>query len=52
MRLVGTQCVGITQKKYYSKRGGEKLIGQNLMDCHNVVSQETMKTYDLWQEDR
>lgn len=24
----------------YSKRDGEKLIGQKLMDCHNIVSQK------------
>lgn len=32
----------------YSKRGGEKLIGQNLMDCHNAVSQEKIRQVVEW----
>ena len=32
----------------YSKRGGEKLIDQNLMDCHNVVSQEKIRQVVEW----
>ena len=32
----------------YSKRGGEKLLGQNLMDCHNTVSQEKIRQVVEW----
>ncbi len=32
----------------YAKRGGEKLIGQSIMDCHNAESQEKMKRVLEW----
>lgn len=32
----------------YSKRGGEKLVGQSIMDCHNAESQEKMKQVVKW----
>ena len=32
----------------YSKRGGEKLLGQNLTDCHNTVSQEKIRQVVEW----
>ncbi len=34
--------------KNYSNRGGEKLIGQSIMDCHNPESQEKMKQVVDW----
>jgi PAS domain-containing protein len=34
--------------KYYAKRGGEKLTGQSIMDCHNADSQEKMKKVVEW----
>jgi len=32
----------------YSKRGGETLIGQSIMDCHNAESQDKMKKVVEW----
>lgn len=32
----------------YSKRGGEKLIGQNLLDCHNDQSKEMINKILNW----
>lgn len=32
----------------YSKRGGEKLIGQSIMDCHNEASREKMRRVVEW----
>ncbi len=32
----------------YSKRGGEKLVGQSIMDCHNAESQKKMKQVVEW----
>ena len=32
----------------YSKRGGDKLIGRSIMDCHNAESQEKMKKVAAW----
>lgn len=32
----------------YAKRGGEKLIGQSLLDCHNPHSQELIKKTVAW----
>ena len=32
----------------YSKRGGDKLIGRSIMDCHNAESQEKMKKVIEW----
>lgn len=32
----------------YKKSGGEKLIGQNIMDCHNPQSQEKIKQVVNW----
>lgn len=32
----------------YAKRGGEKLIGQSIMDCHNAQSQEKMRQVVEW----
>lgn len=34
--------------KAYSNRGGEKLIGQSIMSCHNAESQEKMKRVVDW----
>lgn len=34
--------------KNYAKRGGEKLIGQNLLDCHNPASKEKIKQVVEW----
>lgn len=34
----------------YAKRGGEKLIGQSLLDCHNPHSQELIKKTVAWFE--
>ncbi|MCD8395753.1 MAG: PAS domain-containing protein [Lachnospiraceae bacterium] len=31
-----------TAKKRYEKRGGEKLIGQSIFDCHNAHSREVI----------
>lgn len=33
---------------HYSKWGGEKLIGQSIMECHNAESQEKMKQVVEW----
>ena len=32
----------------YAKRGGEKLIGQSIMDCHNEESREKMRRVVEW----
>ena len=32
----------------YGKRGGEKLIGQSLLDCHNSHSNEMIKKIVSW----
>mgnify|MGYP004539588895 CR=1 FL=1 len=32
----------------YKKSGGEKLIGQNIMDCHNPQSQEKIEQVVNW----
>ena len=32
----------------YAKRGGEKLIGKSLLDCHNQHSQELIKKTVAW----
>lgn len=32
----------------YEKRGGEKLIGQSLLDCHNPVSCERIRQVVAW----
>ncbi len=34
--------------EHYSKRGGEKLIGQSIMECHNTESREKMKQVVEW----
>ena len=34
----------------YAKRGGEKLIGQSLLDCHAPHSQELIKKTVAWFE--
>lgn len=34
--------------KAYSNRGGEKLVGQSIMNCHNAESQEKMKQVVEW----
>lgn len=35
----------------YAKRGGEKLIGQSLLDCHNPHSRELIKKTVAWFEE-
>ena len=35
----------------YAKRGGEKLIGQSLLACHNPYSQELIKKTVAWFEE-
>jgi PAS domain-containing protein len=35
-------------KKYYAKGGGEKLIGQSIMDCHNEESQAKISQVVEW----
>lgn len=35
----------------YAKRGGEKLIGQSLLACHNPHSQELIKQTVAWFEE-
>lgn len=35
----------------YEKRGGEALLGQNLLDCHNPQSVEKIKKVILWFEE-
>lgn len=32
----------------YEKRGGEKLVGQSILDCHNAESSEKMKRVMDW----
>lgn len=32
----------------YAKQGGEKLIGQSIMDCHNAQSREKMEQIVAW----
>lgn len=32
----------------YSKQGGDKLIGQNIMNCHNAESREKMRQVVVW----
>lgn len=32
----------------YSKRGGEKLVGQSLLECHNEQSNEMIKKIVAW----
>lgn len=34
----------------YEKRGGQALIGQSLLDCHNTQSAEMIKKVVLWFE--
>lgn len=34
--------------KIYGKKGGEKLIGQSLLNCHNPHSNEMIKKIVLW----
>lgn len=34
--------------KNYEKRGGEKLVGRNIMNCHNPESQKRMKEVVDW----
>jgi PAS domain-containing protein len=34
--------------KNYEKRGGEKLIGQNLLDCHNQKSRDKIRQVTEW----
>lgn len=37
----------------YAKRGGEKLLGQNLLHCHNEHSREMIKKVIAWfQQDK
>ena len=33
---------------YYSKSGGEKLVGQSIMDCHNEESQNKIQRVVEW----
>jgi hypothetical protein len=33
---------------HYAKYGGEKLLGQSIMDCHNAESQAKMKKVVEW----
>ena len=35
----------------YSKRGGAKLVGQSLLDCHNARSNEIIKKVVAWFEE-
>ncbi len=35
----------------YAKRGGEKLIGKSLLECHNPNSQELIKKTVAWFEE-
>jgi len=35
-------------REHYSKWGGEKLMGQSIMKCHNAESQEKMKQVVEW----
>ena len=35
----------------YEKRGGQALIGQSLLDCHNTQSAEMIKKVVLWEAD-
>ncbi len=37
--------------KYYEKRGGEKLIGRSLLDCHNPDSKEKIIQVVKWFEE-
>lgn len=40
-------------KMRYAKRGGEKLVGQNLLDCHNAESQKKIqRTLEWFLEDK
>lgn len=32
----------------YAKRGGEKLVGKNLLDCHNPNSREMIRKVVAW----
>ena len=32
----------------YAKRGGEKLVGQNILDCHNAESGEKIRQVVEW----
>lgn len=32
----------------YEKRGGAELVGKNLLDCHNIQSQEQIKKVISW----
>ena len=34
--------------KRYEKRGGEELIGQSLLDCHNAASKEKVRQVVDW----
>ncbi len=34
----------------YAKRGGEKLVGRSLLDCHNEDSRKKIKTIIEWFE--
>lgn len=34
--------------KNYEKRGGDKLIGQNLLNCHNEESKEKIEQVVTW----
>ncbi|GFI22526.1 hypothetical protein IMSAGC011_01302 [Lachnospiraceae bacterium] len=35
----------------YEKRGGQALVGQSLLDCHNLKSTEKIKKVVLWFEE-
>ncbi len=35
----------------YEKRGGQALVGQSLLDCHNLKSIEKIKKVVLWFEE-
>ena len=37
-----------TAVETYANRGGDKLIGQSIMDCHNAESQKKMKQVVEW----
>jgi PAS domain-containing protein len=37
-----------TAIRYFDKRGGERLVGQSIMDCHNGESQEKMRRVVEW----
>ena len=44
--------MNLTAIKRYAKRGGEKLIGQSIFDCHNAHSKEIiLSVFEKFQND-